>query len=135
MAHHPYFVPRAQSRPHVAELFAEFSWHSGMSISQKQKTIQDFHAAIKRNDVSKNPLEVSSKSFQPVGICLSSFNLLFTTKIGRILTVESAFQGSKRFEDGGPFRDLFFEQPKNAKRDSRLTSSGKLTGFSFFGEE
>ena len=75
MAHRPYFVPRAQSRPHVAELFAEFSWHSGMSISHKQKTIQDFHAAIKRNDVSKNPLEVSSKSFQSVVVCLICYSL------------------------------------------------------------
>ena len=79
----------------------------------------------------KNPLEVSSKSEDPLGVALSSFNLTFTTKRGRNLTVEVAFQGSKVFEHGGPYVDLFEKTPREAKRDERLQSNGALTKFSF----
>ena len=47
-------------------------------------------------------------------------------------TVEQAYQGSKVFSDGGPFTDLFFTSPKNAKRDPRIRNSGELVGFKFF---
>ena len=50
-----------------------------------------------------------------------------------ILTVESAFQGSKVFESGGPFVDIFDMEPIDAKRDERLRASGDLLKFSFFG--
>ena len=51
------------------------------------------------------------------------------------MTVEAAFQGSKAFERGGPFRDIFDLGPKEAKRDERLRSSGSLVKFSFFGTD
>ena len=46
--------------------------------------------------------------------------------------VECAFQGSKVFELGGPFIDLFGKTSREAKRDERLRSSGRLIGFRFF---
>jgi hypothetical protein len=45
--------------------------------------------------------------------------------------VECAFQGSKVFEDGGPFTDMFAMAPRDAKRDERLQTSGRLIGFRF----
>jgi hypothetical protein len=80
-----------------------------------------------------NPLEVSSKSPDELGVRLSSFNLKFTTERGRTLTVEAAFQGSKVFARGGPYRDIFDMAPRDAKRDIRLKDSGALVAFSFFG--
>ncbi|MFZ3310137.1 MAG: hypothetical protein WA280_12300, partial [Xanthobacteraceae bacterium] len=41
------------------------------------------------------------------------------------------YQGSKVFERGGPFTDLFMVEPKLAKRDSRLQESGRLIRFEF----
>jgi hypothetical protein len=35
------------------------------------------------------------------------------------------------FEFGGPFTDLYFSDPREAKRDIRLRESGRLVGFSF----
>ena len=83
----------------------------------------------------ENVLEVSSKSEQTLGVALSSFNLTFATQRGRVLTVEAAFQGSKVFESGGPFRDIFEMSPLDAKRDERLKNSGNLIKFSFFGQD
>jgi hypothetical protein len=82
-----------------------------------------------------HPLEVSSKSPDELGVRLSSFNLQFTTLAGRTLSVETAFQGSKVFARGGPYKDLFWMTPKEAKRDPRLRESGPLQSFFFFGDE
>ncbi len=83
----------------------------------------------------RNPLEVSSKSEMTLGVALSSFNLKFRTAKGRVLTVEAAFQGSKVFEGGGPYLDIFNMSPMDAKRDERLRASGKLIKFSFYGSD
>jgi hypothetical protein len=49
------------------------------------------------------------------------------------IRLEAAFQGSKIFEKGGPYTDLYVADGKNAKRDPRLQESGPLTGFKFNG--
>jgi hypothetical protein len=47
--------------------------------------------------------------------------------------LESAFQGSKIFERGGPHSDLYWVDAITAKRDPRLRSSGGLVAFEFGG--
>lgn len=133
MAKRPIFVPLVDGKRLVLEHYVEFQWHSGFAKSQKQKSIRELHEMALKTYGVYNPLEVSSKSENELGVALSSFNLKFTTQKGRRLTVEAAFQGSKVFERGGPFIDIFSKKPIDAKRDERLRSSGPLTKFSFFG--
>jgi hypothetical protein len=135
MAKRPIFVPLHDGKRYVLEFYVDFDWHAGFAKSQKQKSIRALHEMAARDFGVKNPLEVSSKSEDPLGVALSSFNLTFTTKRGRKLTVEAAFQGSKVFQHGGPYVDLFKKAPREAKRDERLRSSGALTKFSFFGND
>lgn len=135
MARRPIFLPRLDPAYLVFERYVEFTWSSGMAVSQKRKSIADLHRMAGRELDVRNPLEVSSKSENPVGVALSSFNLKFRTEKGLILSVECAFQGSKVFERGGPFRDLFLAQPMDAKRDPRLKDSGELVRFSFFKQD
>lgn len=135
MAERPIFVPMLDSKHFVLERYVEFRWHSGFAKSQKQKSIRSLHEMALRDYGVQNPLEVSSKSEDPLGVALSSFNLSFETAKGRKLTVEAAFQGSKVFERGGPFTDIFGMKPIDAKRDPRLRESGKLTSFSLFKRE
>ena len=53
---------------------------------------------------------------------------------GRQIPLECAFQGSKVFEHGGPFTDLYWvNDPRLAKRDQRLKESGSLKAFRFEG--
>lgn len=122
------------SRRFVLERYVEFEWHSGFAKSQKQKSIRSLHLMALREYGVKNPLEVSSKSEDALGVALSSFNLTFCTQRGRKLTVEAAFQGSKVFEGAGPFTDIFQMKPMDAKRDPRLRESGPLKEFRFFGQ-
>src|SRR3954453_6295859 len=117
MAKRPIFVPLHDGKRFVLERYVDFQWHAGFAKSQKQKSIRALHEMALREYSVQHPLEISSKSEDPLGVALSSFNLTFTTKLGRRLTVEAAFQGSKVFEHGGPFVDIFEKSPVDAKRD------------------
>lgn len=136
MAKRPIFIPLYDGKRFVLERYVEFEWSPGFAKSQKQKNIRALHEMARRDYGVESPLEVSSKSEDELGIALSSFNLKFTTKgRGRTFTVEAAFQGSKVFEHGGPYKDIFGKSPIDAKRDVRLKESGRLTKFLFFNEE
>ena len=133
MAERKIYVPKT-NKVGVDEIPVEFKWNAGLSITQKQKNIQALHnAALQQWKVSP-VLEISSKSLTEEGIALSAFNLSFTTNKGRILTIETAFQGSKMFELAGPFVDLYDKKPIEAKKDERLRKSGKLVCFQFFND-
>ena len=133
MAIRPIFIPTLSNGVGVEERMLEFHWHPGMSKSQKQKSIRELHATANACGISPI-LEISSKSDEALGVELSAFNLRITTKLKNlVMTVETAFQGSKVFERGGPYKDLIGLDSKSAKKDMRLKESGNLTGFKFFG--
>lgn len=134
MATRPLFIPLSQEIG-VAENMLEFKWFPGMALSQKRKSIASLHEAAQLKGYKK-VLEVSSKSEETIGVELSAFNLVIKTKIQkREFTVESAFQGSKVFERGGPYKDLIGLDSLKAKKDIRLKESGNLIGFEFYGME
>jgi len=133
MADRPVFIPLFARDPLVKEINFEFKWNPGFASVQKKKNIAALHESAKIYG-STPLLEVSSKSEILLGQRLSAFNLKIETEFGKI-TVESAFQGSKVFEKGGPYTDLYTKTPKEAKQDHRLKSSGKLVGFDFMGSK
>lgn len=134
MAFRPIFAPLSAGTQLIIEDYVDFKWHPGLSLQQKQRSIAELHSEANIKHGIGKPLEISSKSDQDLGVKLSSFNLKFTTqKKKKTLTVEAAFQGSKIFERGGPFRDIFLLSPKEAKREPRLRESGALIGFNFYG--
>lgn len=136
MAQRPLFIPSTGGSSLVQTKHVEFQWSPGMAVSQKQKSIDSLHAAACQIPEVQSVLEVSSKSRDPLGVALSAFNLTFTTlKYGRTFSVECAFQSSKIFEHGGPFTDMLAMTSREAKTDGRLKSSGRLTGFRFFGSD
>lgn len=134
MAIRPVFVPKLDDHPGVEEKPVEFRWHPGMAKSQKQKSVAELHSAA--NSLGYNRiLEISSKSEVDLGINLSAFNLQIKTKKNKsVFTVETAFQGSKVFSRGGPYKDLFGTNSLAAKKDIRLKESGSLISFEFFGK-
>ena len=136
MASRPVFIPTTDGPALVRTLYVEFRWFPGLAPSQKQKSADSLHAATLELPGVSKVLEVSSKSRESLGVALSAFNLSFTTmKHQRTFSVECAFQGSKVFEHGGPYTDLFNVTPREAKKDARLRSSGRLTGFRLFGDD
>lgn len=133
MAKRPVFITDITHEKLVRKEIVEFEWFAGFSASQKKKSIESFHS----NALNKFPnikiLEVSSKSEIELGIKLSAFNLMIKTKNNKQFSVETAFQASKVFEDGGPFIDLYEKTSIEAKKDQRLKESGSLVSFQYFG--
>ncbi len=99
----------------------DFEWVPGLSVTQKKKSIANLHGKL-----DGMALEVSTKSSENIGLKLSAFNLHLDGS-----ALENVFQSSKCFTMGGPYRDLLTVSPKEAKRDERLKSSGRLIGFNY----
>lgn len=134
MAVRPVFVP-SSDRIGVRVVPVEFKWFPGMAVSQAQRSIASLHEEAAKAGL-RDLLEISSKSADEAGVALSAFNLTFTTrKYNRTFSVEMAFQASKVFERGGPFKELLELDSRAAKRDERLKTSGRLTKFVFFQQE
>lgn len=132
MAERPIFLPLADGPRLVNEIAISFVWNAGMAPSQKKKNVVALHEAAAK--AGFNPLlEISSKSEDEVGRRLSAFHLKMMID-GIEATLESCYQGSKVFERGGPFVDLYRASSRDAKLDSRLKDSGRLIGFQFRGE-
>lgn len=72
---------------------------------------------------------------QENGPALSAFALpKYVPALGKSAPLENVFQAGKVFEHGGPYPDLLTLSPRDAKRDERLRTGGKLTGFVFDGK-
>lgn len=133
MAKRPIYMPSSDSELLVKTEYVEFTWYPGMAISQRRKSVESLHQSAKENGICNSPLEVSNKSLDELGIQLSAFNLsVKTEKYKREFTVETAYQSSKVFQNGGPYKDLLYGTSIAAKKDNRLKESGSLIGFEFF---
>lgn len=131
----PYFLPYKNGIG-VEQKTIDFKYYSGFSTSQKLKTIESFHHEILQKYKNLKVLEISTKSNEEIGQKLSAFNLKSETINKKIpFTVETAFQSSKVFENGGPYKDLLEKTSKEAKTDERLRTSGKIISFNFFNKD
>ena len=118
----------------VEEEMIDFKYYSGFSLSQKQKSIRSLHEEIKNKYPQCKVLEISSKSEIDLGVNLSAFNLkLYNREVNKKVSIESIFQSSKVFKNGGPYKDLLFKSSLDAKRDIRIRESGDLLHFDYCG--
>lgn len=122
------------NKPFYVQKDIEFKYYSGFSIVQKQKSIESLHTEYIKSNSQKKVLEISSKSPIDLGIKLSAFNLM-VLKDNKQISVETLFQASKCFENGGPYTDLLDKTSREAKKDLRLHESGNLIKFQYGEEE
>ncbi len=134
MANRPVFAA-LDRRPFFTERDVEFQYFSGFSEAQKRRCVESLHAAYLRAFPGDAPLEVSTKSPEPLGVALSAFRLKLRLRSGAECPLECAFQGAKVFERGGPYADLLEKTPREARRDGRLRESGRLVGFRLEGTD
>jgi hypothetical protein len=135
MAKRKVFLSTKSGSQLVKTVEIDFKWFPGLSISQKQKSIQSLHTAFNANS-SSSVLEVSTKSTSKLGVSLSAFNLNYKSENGMVYCVESLFQGSKVFRDGGPYTELYtFSGKESKKRIKELAfDKGNLVGFQYKNE-
>lgn len=136
MAVRPIFMPSLDGPELVSTRMLQFQWFPGMAKSQAQKSIDSLHEEAREQLHVDRVLEISSKSRDELGVSLSAFNLMIkTVKQGRQFSLECAFQASKVFEFGGPYKDLLDKSSVEAKKDPRLKESGRLVRFHFYGTD
>ena len=134
MSNRPIFIPSFDDESFVSIKKIDFVWFPGFAVVQKQKSIKSLHYNFFEETGISNILEISSKSENIVGINASAFNLKLSLD-GLNATVESIYQGSKVFEKGGPYIDLYLKSSIEAKKDIRIKESGNLIGFNINGKE
>lgn len=128
MAVRPVFLPSTEAPPYFKEVMVEFRWHSGQSLAQKRRNIEALHKGAALRGISPI-LEISTKSPTETGRDLSAFHLKLKSHVPSPTPVENIYQASKFFRHGGPFPEILATDPKKAKRDIRLATSGPLIGF------
>lgn len=119
----------SENPPFFRKRDVEFTFYSGFSLTQKQRCVESLHKSYNMLEPDKRTLEISRASSEKLGTDLSAFNLTITPKNGQSCTVESAFQGAKVFENGGPYSDLIYKSSKEAKTDARIRESGNIIAF------
>ena len=109
----------------------QFKWYGGRDLERLRQNIRGLHENYLAAYPDKKILEISSKSADELGVKLSAFNLMIRDGV----TIESAYQGSKIFEHGGPYVDIIGKPSIYAKSDGRLKNSGAIIGFRFDGRD
>lgn len=90
-------------------------------VEDKKKQVKKLHAAFLEEYGNKKILEVSTRSSEKIGQQLSAFNLkYYHPKRGKYISVESAYQASKVFDNGEQYTELYDVDSYKAKMDSRL---------------
>ncbi len=117
----------------VISIDVEFDWYPGVDSNGKKHSIRRLHKAGFLNHGILHVLEVSNISDSTLGRYLSAMNLMITLPNGKRVPLEVAYQSSKVFENGGPYLDILDQNQFTCKRDTRLRTSGALTGFNYFG--
>ena len=112
------------------EEIVSYTYVPGMAFSQKCKNVRSFHSSIQEKFPAAKILEVSTKSYNVLGVALSAFNL---TLDGR--PIESIFHSCKVFEDGRSFEFLKDYPPRHAKRFMREANQGVVKCYRFNGIE
>ena len=117
------------------EKLVTFPWVPGTSSATRRENLTSFHHAIHDTLAGSRHLEVSTYSQLPQGANLSAFNLALSDGRESKVSVEVAYQSSKRFRVSG--RTLSVGNVKNsldAKREAqRLASVGEFAGFKYAG--
>lgn len=110
------------------EEIVTYSYVAGLAFSQKCKNVLSFHSSIQEQFPEARLLEVSTKSYNPLGVALSAFNLTLDG-----CPVECLYHASKVFEDGSCFEFLKDYTPRDAKRFMRENGNGNLKCYRFDG--
>jgi hypothetical protein len=133
MALRPVFVAGTPSEPLVHTVDVAFQWHAGRSRDQVRRSIGALHAMAAALGLY-NVLEISTYSRDALGSSASAFRMQLSLPDGSLTSVEAVYQGSKVFDTGGPFRDLYGATGREAKTDGRIRDGTNLHGFDFFGQ-
>ena len=111
--------------PYAKEVPVTFPWSNGSKHQNIQAVLDTFHDVYPEIPV----LEVSLASAQPEGVGVAAMKLPLRLADGKELPVGVVYQGSKVFENGGPYTDLWQLSHQKVQKDPRLHQSGRCIGY------
>lgn len=111
------------------EKLVEFEWEKGMDSDVWKRRAIELVYQFSKIYPQYRVLEISTKSWNSLGKACSALLLKDINGV----TVESQYQGSKVYSDGGPYTDLYSGSSLDAKRDQRLKDRGKPIKFNHYG--
>lgn len=122
----------------VAEKPISFVWQGWQTPEEKRANVAALHEEAARLGIAP-VLDISTKSLCPLGRRLSPFNLRCSLDLeGQQIqtSFESLWNGSKIFENGGPFPALYALPPWESLKDPRNSSrvNGRILGVRVEGE-
>jgi len=132
----PVFAPGVDADVPVITHRVHFEWHPGLAPERQRLCIDSLHAAAAGVlPPGHRVMEVSSRSREWAGRCLSAFNLSIRLPGVGTVPLESAYQCAKVFADGGPFPGWLDLPPASLRRRLSGFDSRSLRGFSLLGVE
>lgn len=111
MTTRPLFLPHLPGQaehPGVKQMDIAFQWVPGLAKTQQAKCLSSLQAAIRQSGAAKNPLEVSTRSNDPIGQALSAYRLELPDRA----TVELHYQAAKIYPYEGPHPEWFKLSPE-----------------------
>ena len=97
-----------------------------MATPRKKQSLDSFLYQLKLKGFNKN-LEISSYSSQDLGNKLSAF--ILSVCMEDLCQQKIYIKHQKKFEYGGPYIDLLYVTPLEAKRNPRLKNSERIVSF------
>lgn len=117
--------------PYAKEVPVTFPWSNGSKHQNIQAVLDTFHDVYPEVPV----LEVSLASAQPEGVGAAAMKLPLRLADGQELPVGVVYQGSRVFENGGPYTDLWQLSRQKVQKDPRLHQSGRCIGYRLEGTD
>lgn len=131
MAVRPVFLVN-QNKPYFSEYNVNFVYNNGFAPCQKRKNIIAIHNAFHKDNSDKEVLEISSKSFDEVGVNLSAFNLmLYVESLGKRMPVEIMYHTGKVYKDSGRHLEILNMSPRESKKYLYQNKFGDIEYFIF----
>lgn len=131
MAARPVFLTN-QNKPYFSEYNVNFVYNNGFAPCQKKKNIIAIHNAFHKDNSDKKVLEISSKSFDEIGVKLSAFNLmLYVESLGKSMPVEIMYHSGKIYKDSGRHLEILNMTPKESKKYLYQNKFGLIEYFVF----
>lgn len=101
------------------EIDISIRWLYNLKNVTNEMAVNAVHKGVHKEGVEGDVLEISTASSKEVGKRLSAFSLKYPLN-GKLISLESVYQGSKLFKDDdktiGPFTELFEKTPAEAKK-------------------
>lgn len=131
MATRPVFLIN-QNKPYFSEYNVNFIYNNGFAPCQKRKNIIAIHDAFHKDNSDKEILEISSKSFDEVGVNLSAFNLtIYVESLGKRMPVEIMYHSGKIYKDSGRHLEILNMSPRESKKYLYQNKFGSIEYFIF----